>query len=77
LPVDPTAFRGPQGQAMEMADMGPMPDWFNNLSTEQKVGMALMLMTGGMAAGGGAAAAGGGAALRYGAGTLLPLALNQ
>ena len=68
LPVDPTAFRAPQGQTV---------DWFNNLSTEQKVGMALMLMSGGMAAGGGAAAAGGGAALRYGAGTLLPLALNQ
>ncbi len=68
LPVDPTAFRAPQGQTV---------DWFNNLSTEQKVGMALMLLSGGMAAGGGAAAAGGGAALRYGAGTLLPLALNQ
>ena len=67
LPVDPTAFRAPQGQTM---------DWFNNLSTEQKVGMALMLMSGGMAAGGGAAAAGGGAALRGGA-ALLPLILNQ
>jgi len=68
LPVDPTTFRAPQGQTV---------DWFNNLSTEQKIGMALMLMSGGMAAGGGAAAAGGGAALRYGAGTLLPLILNQ
>jgi hypothetical protein len=67
LPVDPTAFRAPQGQTV---------DWFNNLSTEQKVGMALMLMSGGMAAGGGAAAAGGGAALRGGA-ALLPLILNQ
>ena len=67
LPVDPTAFRAPQGQTV---------DWFNNLSTEQKVGVALMLMSGGMAAGGGAAAAGGGAALRGGA-ALLPLILNQ
>ena len=67
LPVDPTAFRAPQGQTV---------DWFNNLSTEQKVGVALMLMSGGMAAGGGAAAAGGGAALR-GAAALLPLILNQ
>jgi len=67
LPVDPTAFRAPQGQTV---------DWFNNLSTEQKVGMALMLLSGGMAAGGGAAAAGGGAALRGGA-ALLPLILNQ
>jgi hypothetical protein len=67
LPVDPTAYRAPQGQTV---------DWFNNLSTEQKVGMALMLLSGGMAAGGGAAAAGGGAALRGGA-ALLPLILNQ
>jgi len=67
LPVDPTAYRAPQGQTM---------DWFNNLSTEQKIGMALMLLSGGMAAGGGAAAAGGGAALRGGA-ALLPLILNQ
>ena len=67
LPVDPSAFGAPQGQTV---------DWFNNLSTEQKIGMALMLMSGGMAAGGGAAAVGGGAALRGGA-ALLPLILNQ
>ena len=66
-PVNPAAFRAPQGRTA---------DWFNNMPTEQKIGLALMVLSGGMAAGPAAGVNAGGAAVRGGA-ALLPLILGQ
>jgi hypothetical protein len=66
-PVDPTAFRAPQGRTA---------DWFNDMPTEQKIGLALMVLSGGMAAGSAAGVGAGGAAVRGGA-ALLPLLVGQ
>lgn len=60
---DPTVFRPPRGGTS---------DWVNGLSTEQKIGLALMVLSGGLGAAGGV----GGAAAARGGAMLLPLVLG-